>query len=135
MSNVSSRLSRAPERSGGSRQVRLRLVYIDFWSTVKLSLMLSIALAIVNLVAIFLLWIVLNQLGVFEQVGTLLQRLLYVSQAGLLDSLGLLQVMLFALIWGVIIVIFGTALGACAALLYNLSVRLTGGLLVGFTNA
>ena len=31
-------------------------------------------------------------------------------------------------------VVVGTALGAIATLLYNFSVRLTGGLLVGFTN-
>ena len=36
---------------------------------------------------------------------------------------------------GVLNVVVGTALGAIASLLYNLSVRFTGGLLVGFQNS
>ena len=42
--------------------------------------------------------------------------------------------MLFALVVALLNIVVGTALGAIAALLYNLSVRITGGLLVGFTN-
>ena len=52
-----------------------------------------------------------------------------------LDSIvGLPQVMGFSIIVALLNVVVLTALGAIAALLYNLSVRITGGLLVGFTN-
>lgn len=134
MSNVSSRLSRSPERAAAPKQVRLRLVYIDFWSTVKLFLLFTISLAIVLIVATFLIWLLLSQLGVFESVGGLLSDLLG-DGGGSLAEIGLLQVMLFALVGGLVTVIFGTALGAVGALLYNMSVRITGGLLVGFTNS
>jgi hypothetical protein len=48
--------------------------------------------------------------------------------------LGLGQVMGFAIVVGILDVVIVTALGAVFALLYNLSVKITGGLLVGFTN-
>ncbi len=35
---------------------------------------------------------------------------------------------------GILNVVVGTVLGAIVSVLYNLSVRITGGLLVGFTN-
>ncbi len=40
----------------------------------------------------------------------------------------------FALVVAVLNTIVGTALGAITTVLYNLSVRITGGLLVGFAN-
>ena len=43
--------------------------------------------------------------------------------------------MIFALVVALLNTIAGTFLGAIAALLYNLSVRFTGGLLVGFQNS
>ena len=42
--------------------------------------------------------------------------------------------MFFASIVAVLNAVGGTVLGAVSALIYNLSVKLTGGLLVGFTN-
>ena len=44
------------------------------------------------------------------------------------------QVALFSFIVAILNIVVGTALGAIASMLYNFSVRLTGGLLVGFTN-
>jgi hypothetical protein len=51
-----------------------------------------------------------------------------------LDSFSLAKVMGFTVIVAVLSVVVGTALGAISSIVYNLSVRLTGGLLVGFTN-
>ena len=44
------------------------------------------------------------------------------------------KVALFAFIVAVLNTVVGTALGAITSMLYNFSVRITGGLLVGFTN-
>jgi hypothetical protein len=44
-------------------------------------------------------------------------------------------VALFATVIALLNTIIGTAIGAIAAVLYNLSVRFTGGLLVGFQNS
>ena len=44
------------------------------------------------------------------------------------------QVMGFAVVVALLNLVVVTALGAIMAVLYNLSVKITGGLLVGFTN-
>lgn len=133
MTSVAEKLQRKSQRSVSSKQVRLRLVYIDFWSVVKLSFLISLCLGVVLVVASFLVWVVLNSTGVFDKVDQLLTSVL-TQQFSITDTFGLSQVMLFSFVIAILNVICGTALGAIAALLYNLSVRFTGGLLVGFTN-
>lgn len=133
MTSVAEKLQRKSQRSVSSKQVRLRLVYIDFWSVVKLSFLISLCLGVVLVVASFLVWVVLNSTGVFDRVDTLLTSVLS-QQFSITDTFGLSQVMLFSFVIAILNVICGTALGAIAALIYNLSVRFTGGLLVGFTN-
>ena len=134
MSSVAEKLQRKSQRATATKQVRLKLVYIDFWSAVKLSFLISVCIGIVQVVATFLIWIVLNSTGIFGQLTTMLQDILGDATFDVLDTFSLVKVMLFALIVGVLSVVIGTALGVIASALYNLSVRLTGGLLVGFTN-
>ena len=134
MSSVAEKLQRKSQRSVSSKQVRLKLVYIDFWSVVKLSFLIALCLGIVLVVASFLIWVVLNSTGVFDKINSLLGDVLSQGSFDISDTFGLGQVMLFAFVIAILNTICGTALGAIAALLYNLSVRLTGGLLVGFTN-
>ena len=83
MSTVADKLAKKSSHKTSAKQVRLRLVYIDFWSALKLSFLAAVAIAIV---------------------------------AALLN------------------LVVTTALGAILAVLYNLSVKITGGILVGFTN-
>jgi hypothetical protein len=134
MSSVAEKLQRKSQRSVSSKQVRLKLVYIDFWSVVKLSFLISLCLGIVLIVATFLIWVVLNSTGVFDKVNSLLSDVLTTPGFSIESTFGLGQVLLFAFVIAILNTICGTALGAIGALLYNLSVRLTGGLLVGFTN-
>ena len=51
MSSVAEKLQRKDQRQAASRQVRLKLVYIDFWSVVKLSFLIWLCLGIVLIVA------------------------------------------------------------------------------------
>ncbi|MDQ1526895.1 MAG: hypothetical protein QOG18_1508, partial [Microbacteriaceae bacterium] len=37
MSSVAEKLQRKSQRAGATKQVRLKLVYVDFWSAVKLA--------------------------------------------------------------------------------------------------
>ena len=133
MSSVAEKLAKKSTRRPSTKQVRLKLVYIDFWSSVKLSFLVAVCLAIVTVVATFLIFTVLNQTGIFEQVDDL-----YSSIAGdssdLTSILSIGNVMGFAIVVAVLNTVVITALGAIFALLYNLSVKMTGGLLVGFTN-
>lgn len=134
MSTVAEKLQRKSQRSVPTKQVRLKLVYIDFWSAVKLSFLLAVCGAVVLLVATFFVWVVVSSVGVIAEAQDLLTSILGESAASLTSFFALPQVMLFAGVVAVLNVIGGTALGAIGALLYNLSVRFTGGLLVGFTN-
>ena len=100
----------------------------------KLSFLVAVCLAIVSIVVTFLIYTVLELHGIFDQVNWLLQDvagpsgdltavLLARQGHGLRRRRGAARTSSST-----------TALGAILAVLYNLSVKITGGLLVGFTN-
>jgi hypothetical protein len=134
MSSVAEKLQRKTKRPVGTRQVRLRLVYVDFWSMVKLSFLIALAGSIVIVVATALVWVILNQTGVFDQLDKLLRDVTGQTNYSIMDQFSLGQVLGFSIVVGILNVVVGTVLGAIVSVLYNLSVRITGGLLVGFTN-
>ncbi|MBA4248486.1 MAG: hypothetical protein C0444_09380 [Microbacterium sp.] len=134
MSTVAEKLQRKSQRQAPTKQVRLKLVYIDFWSAVKLSFLVAICGAILLVVATLFVWIVLNSLGVIQDVDAVLADIIGDEATSFTAIFSLGQVMFFATIVALLNIVVGTAIGAISALLYNLSVRLTGGLLVGFTN-
>jgi len=134
MSSVADKLQRKSQRQVATKQVRLKLVYVDFWSAVKLSFLVAVSLGIVLVVASILVWIVLNSTGIFGNLDGILQDILGEPEFSVANSFSLGQVALFAIVVAILNTVVGTALGAIASMLYNFSVRLTGGLLVGFTN-
>jgi hypothetical protein len=134
MSSVAEKLQRKSQRQVATKQVRLKLVYIDFWSAVKFSFLVAVCIGVVQLVATILLWIVLNSTGIFGSLDGILQDVLGDPEFSIATAASLGSVALFAFIVAVLNIVVGTALGAIAAVLYNFSVRITGGLLVGFTN-
>jgi hypothetical protein len=133
MSSVGEKLRRKTPKGPASKQVRLKLVYIDFWSMVKLSFLLAVAVGVITVVATFLSWMVLIATNTFSSINDIAADVLG-DGFDLLEIFNLGQVMSFALVIALLDVIVITALGAVVALMYNLSVRITGGLLVGFTN-
>ena len=134
MSSVAEKLQRKSQRTVATKQVRLKLVYVDFWSAVKLSFLVAVSLGIVLVVATILVWIVLNSTGIFGDLDDILKDILGDPEFSVSKNFSLGTVALFAFIVGILNVVVITALGAIASMLYNFSVRLTGGLLVGFTN-
>lgn len=135
MSSVAEKLQRKDQRSTAAKQVRLKLVYLDFWSVVKLSFLIWVCLGIVLVVATVLIWIVLFSTGVFGKLDTAFQDILSDPTFTIASNFGLGQVGLFALVVAILNVVVGTVLAAISSILYNLSVRFTGGLLVGFQNS
>jgi hypothetical protein len=133
MSSVAERLQRKTTKSPSAKQVRLKLVYIDFWSALKLSFLVSLCFGIALVVATFLVWVILNSTSVFASLDAMLTDIIG-NDFSLTETIGLPQVMMFSIIVALLNVVSVTVLGAIVALLYNLSVRVTGGLLVGFTN-
>jgi hypothetical protein len=134
MTSVAEKLQHKEQRQVSSKQVRLKLVYIDFWSVVKLSFLIWLCLGIVFLVASILIWVVLYSTGIFSTLDDTLQEILVQPDFSIATQFGIAQVALFSSVVALLNTVIGTALGAIAALLYNLSVRFTGGLLVGFQN-
>ena len=134
MSSVAEKLQRKGQKPVAAKQVRLKLVYVDFWSTVKLSFLVAVSLGIVLVVSTILIYLVLQSTGIFTLLESVLVDVLSDDGFSIAQSFSLLQVSLFSLVVAVLNIVVGTALGAITSILYNLSVRLTGGLLVGFTN-
>ncbi len=134
MTSVADRLAKKSTRTAAAKQVRLRLVYIDFWSVLKLAFLFAVILGVVNIVASFLIWSLLNQTGVFSSVNTLLQEIAGKDNFNLFDFASLGQVMGFAIVVSILNVIVITALSAIGAVLFNLATRVTGGVMLGFTN-
>ncbi|MEN0024567.1 DUF3566 domain-containing protein [Microbacterium sp. LWO14-1.2] len=131
MSTVADKLAKKSTRKTGGKQVRLRLVYVDFWSAVKLSFLGAVALAIVTMVSFFLIYLVLQATGILSQaddfISTITDNSVRISEIA-----GLPQVMAFAAVVSILNLIVFTVLGAVVAGIYNLAVKVTGGLLVGF---
>ena len=133
MSSVAEKLARKSNRKTPAKQARLRLVYIDFWSAVKLSFLVAVCFAVISIVATFLIWTVLNSTDIFNQLNSLVRDI--AGTGGDLSAiLSLGNVMGFAVVAALLNLVVTTALGAIIAVLYNLSVKITGGILVGFTN-
>ena len=135
MTSVAEKLQRKEQRRVATKQVRLKLVYLDFWSVVKLSFLIWLCIGIALVVLAVLVWVVLNSTGIFAKLDDTLQDILVDPDFHVANTFGLLQVGVFSLVVALLNTVVGTVLGAIAALLYNLSVRFTGGLLVGFQNS
>lgn len=133
MSSTADKFANKANRRPVTKQVRLKLVYVDFWSAVKLSFLIAICMAIVTIVGVFLIYTVLDQTQIFDEADRLFKDVTGGS-ATLTSFISLPQVMGFTTVVALLNLVIVTALGAIMALLYNLSVKVTGGILVGFTN-
>jgi hypothetical protein len=115
-----------------TRKARLRVSKADPWSVMKVSFLLSIALGICTIVAVAVLWMVLDTIGVFSTVGSTISDATTSEQGGkggfdLVSFLSLKRVMLFTTVIAVIDVVLATALATLGAFIYNLSAGFVGG--------
>jgi hypothetical protein len=120
-----------------ARRARLVLGRVDPWSVMKLSFLLAIAMAIVAVVAVFVLWSVLDAMGVFDSVGRTVESVTRSNDNAqgidILDYVGLSRVLSITLLLSAVNVVLMTALCTLAAFLYNMAAGLVGGLHVTFT--
>jgi ABC-type glycerol-3-phosphate transport system permease component len=133
--------------SGGApvrtvRRAKVAVTRVDPWSVMKISFSLFVALAIVLLVAVALLWWVLDSSGVFDQVSQSILKVtgtdngsgnLTAGSFQLKNYIGLGRVMQVTTILVVINTILLTALSTLAAFLFNLSAGLVGGVDITLT--
>jgi Transmembrane domain of unknown function (DUF3566) len=115
-------------RAAGSRptrRARLLVRHIDPWSTLKFSLVLAVALFFVWLVAVGVLYAVLDGMGVFKQVNSLYGDVSGTS-GGQLISPGM--VLGTATVVGAVNIVLFTALATIGAFVYNICSDLVGGI-------
>ena len=124
--------ARRPGRAAGRgpRRARLQLRHIDTWSALKISLVLSIALFFIWMVAIGILYGVLSALGVFDTLNELFGQL--GSSSGTAGGGGdvITPGVVFggAAVIGAINIVLMTALCTVGTFIYNLCSDLVGGL-------
>lgn len=126
----------AVEVSPAPRQARLYVSRVDPWSVAKTAFLLCIALGVVTIVASAALWFILDGLGVFSTLaGTANDVLGNASTTFDLESLlSLERVVGVTAILASVQIVLTTLLAVLLAVMYNLTVGLTGGVEVVLTD-
>lgn len=124
---IGSRLGGAagPRTPGQRRRARLGLVRVDPWSVFVLSLLISVFLGIVLVVAVVVLYSLLSTLGVLDSLDTFARDLQIIKEGQSL--IGFTRVFGIAAVIAALDVVLLTVLATLAAFLYNLCASFTGG--------
>jgi hypothetical protein len=134
---TSTATSSRPASRPRARRARLVLARVDPWSVMKLSFLLAIALAVIAVVAVFVIWTVLDTMGVFDSVGSTVESITRSSDnsqgVDILDYVGLSRVLSLTVVLAGVNVVLMTALATLGAFMYNMAASLVGGLNVTFT--
>lgn len=120
----------------GPRKARLYVSRLDPWSVAKVAFMLAVALGIVLVVALAVLWWVLDFTGVFETLARNVNDVVGNAQTNfdLLSLLDFSRVLGVAIVLASIEVVLVTGFVTLFAVLYNLTVPITGGVEVVLTD-
>jgi hypothetical protein len=122
---------RSAGRSGGRgpRRARLQLRHIDTWSAFKISFVLSVAMFCIWMVAVGILYGVLNGLGVFDTLNNLFGQVGGAKAGQPVTPVITLGVVFWgAGIIGAINIVLMTALCTVGTFIYNMCSDLVGGL-------
>jgi len=120
---------------GGPRRVRLAISRIDPWSVMKLSLLLSVAVGIMFVVAVIVVWLTLDKMHVFAQIDDLVTQI--TGQESTIDILQYVEfrrIVSGSMLLAVVDVFLLTALATIGAFLYNIVAALVGGVHVTMTD-
>jgi hypothetical protein len=112
------------------KRARLYVTRIDPWSVTKAAFMLALAIGIVLVVAVGLLWWVLDVTGVFLSVSQTIDEVVGSATTGfdLLSYLEFSRVIGVAIVVASVEIVLVSLLATLFALMYNLTVGLTGGI-------
>jgi hypothetical protein len=112
------------------RRARLKIANIDPWSVMKVSFLFSVALGVILLVAVALLWLLLDFMGFFSSVGSTVDDISGDQGSSGFDVVAffsLPRVLGMATIIALVDIVMITALTTLCAYLYNISTDLVGG--------
>lgn len=119
---LSARLSRGPVRA--SMQIRR----IDPWSTLKVSLLLSVALFFVWMITVAFLYLVLGGMGVWAKLNSNVGDLLNNASGSSAELVSSGTIFGGAFLIGLVNIVLMTALATIGAFVYNLITDLIGGI-------
>ncbi|WP_220019968.1 DUF3566 domain-containing protein [Mycobacterium tuberculosis] len=119
---LSARRSRGPVRA--SMQIRR----IDPWSTLKVSLLLSVALFFVWMITVAFLYLVLGGMGVWAKLNSNVGDLLNNASGSSAELVSSGTIFGGAFLIGLVNIVLMTALATIAAFVYNLTTDLIGGI-------
>jgi hypothetical protein len=135
---MSNFISRAAKRNVSPvKQVKLKLVHIDFWSAVRNGFMVTLAMGIATIAGFFVIWLVISTTGLFGSLNSLLNSAVggdTGQNVDVAETLSLPRVLSFAGTLAIVNIVGGTILSGISALIFNIITRLSGGIRVGFTN-
>jgi hypothetical protein len=117
----------APITRKKGRRARLTVKRIDPWTTLKFSFVYGLAGMVVLLVAVVVLYGVVDAMGVISSLRTFLTDVGSSNSGGLADWLGFGRVMLVALVVGLVNVVLFTAFATLTAFIYNVCTDIVGG--------
>lgn len=122
----------ADQSNPNVKQVRLTLVFVDFWSALKISFLIGLAQAIIIVIATFLLYLVFVQTGIFDRANTIVGQVVGGNGFDVRSIVSMGQAIAFSAIAGILNMVVITILGAVSAVIYNAIARIVGGVKVGF---
>jgi len=126
--------SPAEKERRGPRRVRLTLARLDPFSVMKLSFLAAIAIGIATVVAVILLWNLVEAIGLWDQIDQLGRDLNGGNPLPFMEFFSFSKMTSYGTIVAVVNVVIITALGTLLAFLYNLVAALLGGLKMTFTD-
>ena len=112
-----------------ARRMNLSLTHISAWSMAKVAFLLGIAGGIIQIVAVLIVWLLLDAVGVFQSITSIVSSTgLNTGSFDLKSVLSLSTVLSFTTIFSIVEVVIFTLLASIATLLYNVVTALVGGL-------
>lgn len=124
-----------PVEDGAPRQVRLTVAHVNAWTVLRLSFLLSVAVGVVLVVAVALMWSVLDGIGVFASVNGVIRDVVGSESSFDLDQYaGLSRVLSLTVLVAVVDVVLLTVLATLGAVLYNICSALVGGVRLTLTD-
>jgi hypothetical protein len=120
---------------GGPRKVRVLVSRIDPFSALKMGFLLSIAAGIMFTVAVYVVWNVLNQMGLFALANEWILKLFTTDQElNILQFFDQNKVMSATVLVAVVNVVLLSALSTIGAFLYNTVSSVVGGIYLTLTD-